>query len=113
METFTTQPDFVYEEEIEYSTQVSDFENGYEQRRATWSAPLRLFRLFFRARTAAEFATVKAFVIARQGRFDSFTWNNPNDSTNYTVRFLEDKINFRQVSYDVYDFELKLQEVRA
>ena len=112
MATLTLTPDQAYEENVRYKTIVSEFESGYEQRRQKWANPLRKFRLVYTARTAADYNTMLTFFNARKGSYDSFVWNNYNDSTNYNVRFVSDDISVRQRAYDVFDFEVELQEVR-
>lgn len=112
MATLSLNPDFVYEEEIRFRTLITEMENGVEQRRAKYSAPLRAFRLVYNNRDSSDYGVLKAFYIARLGPFESFTWNNLLDSTNYTVRFEEDSMLVKETSYDFYDITFRLIEVR-
>jgi len=112
MSDFTLSPDYVFDEKIQYKTIVSQFENGAEQRRAKWASGQRSWTLQFNNRTAADFDTVIDFVTAKKGAYSSFTWTNPNDATEYTVRFEEDSVSFSNKAYGVYDFNFRLTEVK-
>ena len=111
MADFTIQPDFVLEEEVAFNTLISQFENGVEQRRATRANSIRKFNLVFKTRTKAEMQAVRDFFIGKKGMLTSFTWNNPNDSTDYTVRFVDDTFKHQNVAYGIYDFNLSLIQV--
>ena len=112
MADYTFTPDFVLEEEIEYKTLITEFESGVEQRRKKWGSPRRSWRLQYKNRTKAEMEDVKNFFISKSGAYGSFTWENPNDSTEYTVRFVEDSFRFTLKAYQIYDFEVRLIEVK-
>jgi phage-related protein len=113
MADFTTVPDFVLEEEAKFSTLVSQYENGYEQRRNKWANPLREWTLNFKNRTATELATVRDFFLAKKGIYTTFTWVNPLDSVEYTVRFREDSLKYTYKSYGIYDFSFNFVQVKA
>ena len=113
MADFATTPDFVFEETPKFMTLVSKFENGYEQRRNKWGSGIREFNLVFKNRTATEYETVRDFFIAKLGAYTSFTFENPNDTTEYTVRFKEDSLVLSRHSGEIYDFECTLIEVKA
>lgn len=108
----TIAPDFVYEEEIKYNTQISKFENGTEQRRALWSTPLRKFKLEFNNHVKADKDTIVALYNAKLGAYDTFLWTNPNDSVQYTVRFEEDSLAIKLKAFEVYDFSFNLVQVK-
>lgn len=112
MATFTENPDFTYVEKTAYNTLVSEFENGAEQRRAKWGENLKRFKLEYKSRPQADYATVKTFFDARQGKYESFTWTNPLDSTAYTVRFDMDELEVKNTGYQIYDFTLMFKEVK-
>ena len=105
-------PDYVYDEEIKYKTLVTEFENGYEQRRTKWNAPLRKFTLSYINRTSTELGTLKTLFTTKLGMATSFTWTNPNDSVEYTVRFQEDSFKFSNKAYGVYDIDIVLTQVK-
>lgn len=113
MSDFSTNPDTLLEENPKFKTLVSEFENGFEQRRAKWSSDLRTFKLVFTNRTDSEMETVRDFYLSKLGSYSSFTWTNPNDSVEYTVRFKEDSFNFIKKAYLVYDFSFEFVEVRS
>lgn len=100
------------DEVVEYNTLITQFENGAEQRRNKWANPLRTFKLVYKNRPESEVDTLKTFHTSKKGAYTSFTFTNPNDSTDYTVRFANDNLEFKRVAYDVYDFNVTLKEVR-
>ncbi len=112
MSSFNYQPDFVFEEALEYKTLVSEFESGIEQRRRKWSGPLRRWTLRFRNRVRADMEEVRDFFKNRYGAFEAFAWINPNDEAEYTVRFAEDSFKFSMKAHEVYDFDFEFVEVR-
>lgn len=112
MSDFSYSIDRVVEEEIQYQTLISSFESGYEQRRKRWENPLRRFTLEATNRTQSEMENIRNFFTGKYGSYSSFTWTNPNDSTEYTVRFMEDSLKIERVAYQVYELEFKFQEIR-
>ncbi len=112
MSDFTFTPDFVVDENVQYKTIVSEFENGTEQRRRKWSTPLRKWSLKFHNKTQSELNAIKSFFTSKYGAYASFTWTNPNDGVEYVVRFVEDSFKFALKAYQMYDVEFDLTEVR-
>lgn len=111
MSDFTYSVDSVIEEDIGYATRVSSFENGVEQRRSVRSSSIRKFSLNFQNRTQAEMEQIRDFFIAKLGQLTSFTWTNPNDSVEYTVRFSEDSFKHTRDAYDIYNFQCQFVQV--
>jgi len=112
MSDFSWLPDFLIDEAVEYKTLVSEFENGAEQRRRKWQNPLSKWTLRFNNRTLSEMQAVRNFFKSKFGALMSFTWTNPNDAVEYTVRFVEDSFQFSRKAYGVYDFEFEFIEVK-
>jgi len=112
MADFPLVPDFVFDETPQFRTLVSTMESGYEQRRSKWSSDLRRFRLSFKDRPKTDFETMRDFFIARLGKFDSFTFLNPNNNTEYTVCFADDDFKFQNTAPTKYDFSCTLAEVK-
>ena len=108
---FTYTPDSVFDEEPEFNTLITKFENGAEQRRSKRSLPIRKWKLVFQNRTQSEFEAVRDFFIGKYGAYSSFTWVNLNNSTQYTVRFEKDSIKFQRKAFNAYDFEFTFLEV--
>jgi phage-related protein len=108
----TVAPDYVFEEEIKYSTAVSKFENGTEQRRALWSTPIRKFKLTFKNRNSTDAGTLRTLFNAQLGALTPFLWTNPNDSVQYSVRFEDDSFSLRQKAYGIFDAEFNLVQVK-
>ena len=111
MADFTHTIDNVIEEDPEFRTSVSSFENGAEQRRGHWTSPIRKWRLQLNNRTQAQMEAIRDFFIAKKGALTSFTWVNPIDSVEYTVRFSEDKLSIKRKSFEIYDIEVSFTQV--
>jgi len=92
MATFTWTPQFVYSYSPGYRTLISTFESGKEQRRQKWTAPRRRFHLVWNAISKSDADAIRAFFEARKGAYESFTYHNIPDNTDYTVRFVEDSL---------------------
>ena len=112
MSDFSTAPDYPVQEQVNFNTLVSKMENGYEQRRAKWPNGIRKFTLSFSNRPASEFQTIRDFYIAKLGEYSTFTWTNPNDSVEYTVRFDEGGFKADRISYDAYNIQCTFIEVK-
>ena len=112
MPDFTYVPDFIVTETKGYKTLVSTFENGVEQRRKKWSAPLRSFKLQFKNRPHDEMEALKTFFSSKEGMFTPFTWENPLDSQEYIVRFKEDSLTVDLIAYQIYNITFEFVEVK-
>jgi phage-related protein len=112
MSEFNFNPDFVIDEEIEFKTLVSEYENGAEQRRRKWENPRRKWFLRFNTRIKSELVNIMNFFVNKSGAYQGFTWTNPNDGIEYFVRFVEDSLKFTLKAYEIYDLELRLIEVK-
>lgn len=66
----------------------SQSEGGYVKSRARFTRIARKWTVKYDWVTKANKNTIKAFEAARYGGSANFTWTNPEDSTDYTVRFL-------------------------
>ena len=110
--TFSYTPDNVIEETIQHNTGIVTFENGIEQRRKIWSSPISAFKLTFVNRNQSEMENIRDFVLARYGAYDSFSWTNPVDSTAYTVRLADDRLQIRREAYEIYSIKLQFVEVK-
>jgi len=67
----------------------SQSEGGYTASRARFKRITRKWTVKYDWVSQANKNTFRAFEDARLGGADSFTWTNPENSTAYTVRFLE------------------------
>jgi phage-related protein len=111
MSDFTAVPDRAIQQTIEFKVLVTEFENLTEQRRQQTSNSRNQFRLSFVNRTQAEMEAVRDFFNAKKSSLTSFTWTNPNDSVEYTVRFLENSFSISRQNYQIYNFEVGLIQV--
>jgi phage-related protein len=108
MADFVLKPHYVFTKTSEYKTLVSNFENGVEQRRAKWATPLKTWKLQWRNIEATDVSTIQTLFDAKLGSYSSFTWTNPVDSVDYTVRFKDDSLKIDLTTYNRYAVELEL-----
>ena len=104
-------PDNTIDSEIEFKTLVSEFENGVEQRRQKRYSDQKRWGLSFANRTKTETDAIRAFFESKKGMAISFTWENPEDSKEYTVRFGQDKLSIKRLAFGVYSFQIIFIEV--
>jgi uncharacterized protein (TIGR02217 family) len=109
---FVLAPDFQSEETPQFKTIITQYENGVEQRRAKWATPIREFSLSYKNRSATDFCCARDFYLCKCGGLCSFTWENASDACCYTVRFKEDSLMFRLISYCIWDFSFNLIQVK-
>lgn len=69
-----------YNEEINFNTLLTKYEDGKEQRRKKWSAPKRAFSITLKSRTSAIIQQLWDFYIARDGAYESFHFVNLNEN---------------------------------
>lgn len=100
--------DFTFDETPQFKTLVSEFENGNEQRRNKRVNVIRKWHLVYRNREKTDYETLRDFFILKKGAYTSFTWINPNDNTEYTVRFAEDSLVMHNDTPLRYSFEFDL-----
>ena len=67
-------------ERVGWNTLVTRYEDGKEQRRKKWSVPKRLFTIVLRGRTDTVMGQVWDFYNSRSGAFDTFYFENKNES---------------------------------
>ncbi len=103
METYPTSPtiQFVFTQKMGFKTLISNFENGYEQRRKKWAHGKHSFSVKYDTLTLAEVDTLYDFYVARNGSHEAFYFANPVDTVTYTVRFADD-----EMSLDVFTLNL-------
>jgi len=105
---FTWAPDFPLEKTYGYSTLISQFENGVEQRRPTRSSSVSGWKLKGSNRPQSEHDIVTAFYEAQKGAFGAFTWLNPEDGVIYNVRFKDDTLMTSYKMFGLWDIEFNL-----
>ena len=69
-----------FEENINWNTLVTAYEDGKEQRRQKWSTPKRAYAIALKGRTNTIMQQVWDFYVARAGAYDTFYFENPNES---------------------------------
>ena len=112
MADFILVPNNTFETTLEFNTLISDFENGSEQRRSKWSSQRRSWHLIYANRNSTELATIKTLFESKLGAGTSFTWTNPLDNIDYTVRFKDNKLPYNRISNNLYNIEFDLIEVK-
>jgi len=111
MSDFTYTCDRAIAEKIEFETEITTFGRFKEQRRGLVDDSRRQWKLKFDTRIQSEMEAVRDSFIAKKGRKTSFTWTNPNDSAEYTVRYIKDSFDFSRAGYQIYDFECSFKQV--
>lgn len=86
----------------------SNFEDGYVQSRSKWTRSRKVFNLQWNAMSNSDKETLVTFFENNLG--STFTWTHPVSSTNYTVRFKDDEVEFDYVSINYWKVQLTLEE---
>jgi len=86
-EVFNFELDSPWEEQIDFLTLVSESEAGKEQRYQKWLKPRRTWRLKLSSRNATQMSQIWRFYVARKGSYDTFLFQNPNESPVTAERF--------------------------
>lgn len=112
MSDFSIQPNSAMDEEPIFATYVEQYENGKEQRRARHSGSIKKWHLIYTNRTSSQYSSMRSFFEGKGGKLTAFTWTNPNDDTEYTVRFDNDELIFKRAKYNLWNWEFDLIEVK-
>ncbi len=106
---FTWRGDEQFTKETEYRTLVTPFENGPEQRRSK-QPKRRIFQLPF---TQFEDVSkeIRQFFEQRQGRLESFYWQNPDTGEVVKVRFGSDNLSRQRDHGIAQSFQIILREI--
>lgn len=75
-------------EVADYGVLVSEFENNSEQRRLKHANPLIGWKIESPALTYDQMKAYRDFLFSKYGAMTSFTFLNPMDNTEHTVRFV-------------------------
>jgi len=67
-------------EDVNWSTLVTKYEDGKEQRRKKWSQPKRGYSISLKGKTREVMSQVWDFYNARNGIYDTFYFTNPNEN---------------------------------
>jgi len=79
-EIFDWEVDQPYDESLSYNTVSSSANGGREYRYRKWLYPKRAFNISLKARDRAETNNVYDFYQRRDGAYDTFYFENPNES---------------------------------
>ena len=109
--TFHWIPDYAMEEEKGYVTDIHSFESGKEQRRLKHAYSKKSFTMVFRDIIKTKVDDMLAFFQLQHGAHQTFTWTDPTNSTSYTVRFAEDAFSYERTADDVYNVQVRLQQI--
>ena len=110
MATFSDSPSYIYEETVGHRTSIITMEDGGEQRNS-YGTPRRIFTLNFDRVTETIKDSIVAFYDARYGRYESFSWVNPNDNVTYTVRFVPESLEIEEIDYEMWNIKVQFIQV--
>lgn len=111
MSDLTLPPSYVLIEEPEFHIARSQFENMATQVRSISQTSSTKWRLRYENQTQSEFETFIAFFKSKKGPAISFTWTNPNDDTEYTVRFVDTRLPMARQKGVLYEWDCELELV--
>ncbi|MHC4276957.1 MAG: DUF2460 domain-containing protein [Planctomycetota bacterium] len=105
-------PNYGVEKEPVFNTEIIEYGGATEQRIVRWKGARHRFRISFNNITKDEADALYDFFIERQGAAEPFIWTNPEDNTQYIVRFAIDRIKHNAFTLRLYRFgEIELVEV--
>lgn len=103
---------FPFREETITNVQITEFENGVEQRRDFWGGKKKKrFTVNFKVNSLSEIKEIEDFFESQQGPLATFSFTNPLDSIEYTVRFEENSFEVERQHFGVYNAKVRLLEV--
>ena len=110
--TLSIKPSYPLEEETQYKTLKSPFEDGYVLSRPQWTKPKRQWKLKYEYLPESDYNTLRDFFEnSAKGGAISFLWTHPVTSVTYNVRFKDDVMKAEYVFYKHYNTEFIIEEV--
>lgn len=103
-------PSYTYEEELNFRTSIILMDDGSEIRNS-YGTGKRLFTLNYDKITQANKDTLITMYNTLLGMTTAFTWTNPNDDIDYTVRFVSSPLEYTESEDEIYSIQLQLVEV--
>lgn len=105
MSEFYWIPDFTYEPEDTFITEISKFENGAKQRRSIVDSSEEKWKLTFINKTPTIKEEIRTFFKSKKGRAISFTWTPPTvGASEITVNFDTDSVKWPMKKNGRHDF---------
>jgi len=95
-------------------TLVTPFDAGYEHTRPQFTRNRREWSGGWMGLTVAQFLAFTSFVNEVKGGADSWKWTDYNiatAATTYTVRFIEESINWRRHDFELFDVSFAVREI--
>ena len=86
-----------------WDTSIVNFRGKAEQRQQNYSDKILQFGFSYKNLNASNKNIIVDFFKARNGNHESFTWTNPEDSVEYTVKFREEGLGVDYIDYDLWD----------
>ena len=108
--SLTSYPTYPIREQVINPAISSPFENGMVQVRPRFTRSRKRWSISYRALTEAEKNTVKNFYDSVSGGSYYFTWENPMDEVEHTVRFIND-MEITQITNTYYTVSFDLEEL--
>lgn len=107
-DTYPLKPNRITNSTPEFKTTVVRFENGNEQRSASYAIPKTTFRLVHQAIGMQELNIIVDFFKSRKGSYLPFYFVNHIDGKTYKVRFKEDKLNIEYINAYFANIDVEL-----
>ena len=98
---------------VEHGVEMKVWPNGRTTARRNWASPLHRFEVEFDGISLAEWQALKAHYDSVSGQFDTFTFEDTHDGTEYVVRYDNKTLERRNAtpnSGGVYKVRVKLVE---
>lgn len=110
--TFTWTPSYTYDVTPNYDVRISKYESGKEER-VLLGTVKREWNLRFHAINKTNRDAIETFFKARSGTLSAFYWACLDDSTTYTVRFVDDGLRVTRIEASLYDIDCSFVECDA
>lgn len=110
MTSYPFTPSRITNVQTEYKTNITQFENGVEQRSPAWVKPKKTFAISQKYLNPTSLATLEEFFDSCRGSYSPFTFDNYLDGKTYTVRFKDDIFNVERINSFFCDVNFEVIE---
>ena len=109
---FSFNPDFVWPLEVHMLTVIEEKEDGTEKRITKMPWPIRIYEASFLAQTDAQKELFEDFFENRKASRISFSYTDPVENIERTVRFEDETLELRKRPDTLWDINVKLRQVQ-
>lgn len=111
-DAFSFSPDFFWPLEVHMLTVIEEKEDGTEKRITKMPWPIRIYEAQLLAQTNDQKALFEEFFESKKGSNTAFTYTDPVEDIERTVRFESETLETKRRTDSLWDISVRLRETQ-